>query len=125
MNIRVFAGVESADRVDHDFRLLAGGCIVEVHQALAPDRLSEHGEILANTLEIERSRCTEVEWVGGRVDYRRRHLFSRRCPADHAPRGHRPGSPAHSVASRSRTSRSSSARTGSNSTSSMTSAAKA
>jgi hypothetical protein len=53
VDIGVLRAVEPGDRVDDDLGLLAGSCVVEVHQRLAPNSLAENREILPDPGDVQ------------------------------------------------------------------------
>ena len=53
VDVRVVAGVERRDRVDHLLRLLGRGGVVEPSQRLAVDSLAEDRKVVANRADVE------------------------------------------------------------------------
>ena len=106
VNVGVLPAVEAENGVDDCYRLLCGGCIVEVDQRVTMYLLLQNGKILPDSVDVERLAYRQVQVRASD------HWLSNNASTHRAPR-------------RSRSNRSSSFRTGSKLTSAITSAANA
>jgi hypothetical protein len=68
VDVGVFRGIESGERVDDHLRLLTGRRIIEVDEGLSPDPLAEDGEILPDAGDIERGSGAGALWAGGKPE---------------------------------------------------------